>query len=274
MSIRRHQLPIVVALAAYALLVILPIWIVLVSSFKTNSEIYANPLSLPLRFRYDTYLTALFRVKMLASIMRTILVGAVATVWSLVLGFLASYAFARIRNRLTLPLKTLFIAGYLVPTISLLVPVYSMMAKAGLINNPLSLIMVYAARNIPTAIIVLSPFIGKIHRSMEESASIDGASLPQVLYHLILPLSRSGIVTTAVLSFITCWNEYFFPLVLTTNTESAVVQTSLQFLRGERNVDYGVVSAGVVILLLSVALIYTLAQRQLVAGLSGAAVKS
>lgn len=274
MSIRRREFPIVLSLAFYALLVIIPIWIVLVSSFKTNSEIYANPLALPLRFRYDTYLTALFRVKMLSSIMRTILVGAAATVWSLVLGFLASYGFARIQNRLTLPLKTLFIAGYLVPTISLLVPIYSMMAKAGLINSPMSLIMVYAARNIPTAIIVLTPFIGKIHRSMEESASIDGASLPQVLYHLILPLTRSGIVTASVLSFITCWNEYFFPLVLTTNMDSAVVQTSLQFLRGERNVDYGVVSAGVVILLASVALIYSLAQRQLVAGLSGAAVKS
>ena len=274
MTIRRRQLPMVLILALYALMVVIPIWIVLVSSFKTNSEIYSDPLALPLRFRYDTYLTALFRVRMLASILRTILVGAVATVWSLFLGFLASYGFAKIQNLLTLPLKTLFVAGYLVPTISLLVPIYSMMARAGLINSPMSLIMVYAARNIPTAIIVLTPFIGKIHRSMEESASIDGASLPQVLYHLILPLTRSGIVTASVLSFIPCWNEYFFPLVLTTNIDSAVVQTSLQFLRGERNVDYGVVSAGVVILLAGVALIYTLAQRQLVAGLSGAAVKS
>lgn len=271
-SDRQHIGPNLI-LFLYCMIVIIPIWIVFVSSFKTNAQIYASPLSFPLSLRFDTYVTALFRVNMFYSIIRTILIGVIATAFALSLGFLASYAFSRIPRKETLFLKTLFISGYLVPPISLLVPIYTMMARAGLLNHPLSLILVFTARNIPTAIIVLSPFIGKIHKSMEESASIDGANLFQILWHIVLPLSRSGIISASVLSFISCWNEFFFPMVLTTSIESAVVQTSLTFLRGEQNVDYGIVSAGVMILLLTVGILYTFVQRQLVEGLSGSSVK-
>jgi multiple sugar transport system permease protein len=256
----------------YALVVLIPLYYIFVSSFKETSGIYTAPLSLPDAFTFTKYAKAIQIGGLWRAIGYSVYITVAAEIVTLLLAFPAAYAIARIPVRLAGPAELLFGAGLLIPVFAMLVPVFLTMASLKLLYNPLSLIIFYPASRLSLAVILLASYLREIPREMEESAVIDGSSLFQIVVRIILPLARSGIATVIIVNFFSLWNEFLFALILL-NTSTRTVQVAISTLRGEFLSDFGMIAAAVVISVVPIYLVFLFFQERIVEGLTSGAVK-
>jgi multiple sugar transport system permease protein len=256
----------------YALVVLLPLYYLVISSFKETSGIYNAPLSLPDLFTADKYLKAIQIGGLWRAMGFSILITVGAELLTLLLAFPAAYAIARIPIRLAGWTELIFGAGLLIPVFAMLVPIFLIMASLNLLYNPLSLIIFYPASRMSVSVILLASYLREIPREMEESAVIDGASRLQIIVYIFLPLAAAGIATVVIVNFLSSWNEFLFALILL-NSDTRTVQVALSTLRGEYMSDFGMIAAAVVISVVPVYLVFVFFQERIVEGLTGGAVK-
>jgi len=257
----------------YAALIIIPLYFVIVSAFKNNTQIISTPLALPAALSFQKFFQAQENVNVLRAGLITIGITIGAEFLTLVLAFPAAYAVARIPTRLGTLVETIFSIGFLIPGLAILMPIYMMTAKAGLLYHPIALVILYPAFSLPLTMIILTGFLRKLPRELEESAVMDGGNLLQIIFYIFFPLSMPGIITILVLNFINIWNEYLFALILM-DSNNRTIQLALALLRAnQRAVDYGLIAAGVLISMLPVFIIFIFFQDKIMSGMLAGAVK-
>jgi multiple sugar transport system permease protein len=257
----------------YALLIIIPLYFVVVSAFKNNSQVILTPLSLPTALDFKKFIQAQNSVNLLRATMVSTGITLGAELLTLLLAFPAAYAVARIHTRLSTVIEAIFSLGFLIPGLAVLMPVYLMTARAGLLYNPIALIILYPAFNLPLSLILLAGFMRKLPRELEESAVMDGANVLQIMFYIFAPISTPGIITVLVLNFINIWNEYLFALILM-DSENRTVQLATALLRAsQRTVDYGLIAAGVVVSLVPVLVVFIFFQEKIMSGMLSGAIK-
>jgi multiple sugar transport system permease protein len=257
---------------AYALVILVPVYFVIVSSFKDTNAIYRAPLGLPDSFNLVKYVSAVGKADLLRAMGYSFGITAATEVLTLLLAFPAAYAIARIPTRLGPVSEIIFSIGFLVPAFAMLVPVYITMSALGLLYNPLALIIFYPATMLSLSIILLASYMRDVPSELEESAELDGATRLQMMVYLFFPLARSGIATLLVLNFLHVWNEFLFALVLL-SSKNRTVQVAATSLKAERVADFGLIAAGVVIISLPAFLVFALFQERIVVGLTAGATK-
>jgi multiple sugar transport system permease protein len=257
----------------YALLIIIPLYFVVVSAFKNNTQIITTPLALPAALNFNKFIQAQSNVNLLRA---TIISAGVTTgteLVTLVLAFPAAYAVARIPTRLSAVTEAIFSLGFLIPGLAILMPIYLITAKAGLLYHPIALVILYPAFNLPLSMILLAGFMRKLPRELEESAVIDGGNVLQIIFYIFAPISMPGILTVLVLNFINIWNEYLFALILM-DSDNRTIQLALALLRAnQRSVDYGLIAAGVVISMIPVYITFIFFQDKIMSGMLAGAIK-
>jgi multiple sugar transport system permease protein len=257
----------------YALLIVIPLYFVVISAFKNNAEIIRSPLAIPLSFDFQKFVQAQTNVNLLRAMAVSTGVTIGAELLTLLLAFPAAYAVARIQTRLSALVEAIFSLGFLIPGLAILMPIYLMAAKAGLLYNPVALVILYPAFNLPISMILLTGFMRKLPREMEESAVMDGGNVLQIMFHIFLPLSMPGILTVLVLNFINIWNEYLFALILM-DSDNRTIQLATALLRAsQRSVDYGLIAAGVVISMAPVYIAFVFFQDKIMNGMLAGAIK-
>jgi multiple sugar transport system permease protein len=257
----------------YALIIIIPLYFVLVSAFKNNTQIVSTPLALPTIFSFQKFVQATINVNLLHAALISTFITVGAEVLTLVLAFPAAYAVARIRTRLSPLVEAIFSLGFLIPGLAILMPIYIMTAKSGLLYNPLALVILYPAFNLPLSMILLSSFMRKLPHELEESAVMDGGNVLQIIIYIFFPLCSPGILTVVVLNFIGIWNEYLFALILM-DSDNRTVQLALALLKAnQRTVDFGLIAAGVVISMIPVYIVFIFFQDKIMSGMLAGAIK-
>jgi multiple sugar transport system permease protein len=247
---------------AYAAALLLPLYFVVVSSFKTNETIFLEPLSPPTTLSFAKYGEAQSAVDLGGALLNSVIVTLAAEIVTLLLALPAAYGIARHRGRLGKVIETIFGVGFLIPTFAVLVPTFLLAAFSDLLYSRIFLILFYPATVLPLSVILLAQFMRTVPRELEESAMIDGATRMQILRHVFIPLVIPGIASVAILNFLAFWNEYIFALILT-NDASRTVQVAVPALRDSRLIDYALLSAGIVIALVPVYIVYTVLQRRM-----------
>ena len=257
----------------YALLIVIPLYFVIISAFKNNAQIISTPLALPSSFSFQRFIQAQANVNLLRALAISTIVTIGAEVVTLILAFPAAYAVARIQTRLAAVVEAVFSLGFLIPGLAILMPIYLMTAKAGLLYNPIALIILYPAFNLPLTMILLTSFMRKLPRELEESAVMDGGNVLQIILYIFLPICTPGIITVVVLNFINMWNEYLFALILM-DSNNRTIQLATALLRSsQRSIDYGLIAAGVVISLITVYAAFILFQEKIMSGMLTGAIK-
>ena len=258
----------------YSLILLIPIYYMVVSSFKSNVEIYNSPLGLPQNFTFEKYVGVQERVDILRTVLVSFQITIGAEFINFIFGYMAAYAISRIPSKLGKIAETIFTTGFLIPAFAILVPIYLLAIKVGLFNNPLSLMFFLSASRLPVTIIILSTHLRNIPRDIEESATIDGANRFQIMWEIMFPLINSGTITVLVINFISFWNEYLFGwILLSGNPEARTLQMAIPLLRTPQNVDFGMLSAAVVISLIPTLIIFMFFQDRIVTGMTAGAVK-
>ncbi|HEV7899995.1 MAG TPA: carbohydrate ABC transporter permease [Planosporangium sp.] len=276
---RAYRVFIHVAALVAAAVILAPFGWLVYSSLVGQSDLLARPLrwwpSQVTLGRYreifsaDRGAAALFRDAMLNSFL--VAVGTV--VISLVVGILGGYALARLRFPLRRTTLVAFLVTYMLPPISLIIPLYLLMARFGLLDTKTGLIVVYCSLATPFTLWTMSNFFGTLPVELEEAARVDGCSRLGALVRVILPLSRPGIVATGLFAFLLCWDEFLYALIFTSTSNAKTIPVAIAEFTGRNAVDFGLIAAGGVLAALPPVLIAMVFQRYLLDGLSSGAVK-
>lgn len=272
MATARRVLPVLVV----ALLVIasaFPLYWALVSSLTPESGLFEAPSLVPRQLVLDHY-AALFRERdFWTPIANSLVVAGTTTAFCVVVGSLCAYALAR----LEFPGKTLLLAFILAvsmfPQITIVSPLYLVLRELGLIDTRPGLVLPYLTFAMPITVWLLVGFFRQLPRELEEAAMIDGASRLRTFAEIVVPLALPGVATTAILTFVYCWNEFLFALSFTVSPEQHTVPVAIALFRGQYQVPWGQILAATVVATAPVGALVLLFQRRIVRGLTAGAVK-
>lgn len=255
----------------FALSSLSPFLWILLSSLKTNSEIYGKPFGLPSVLVFENYVTAWNNANIGMNLFNSLFVSFSAVAIVILFGSMAAYILARVKSSVFL--YTYFTLGIMVPVHTILIPTFMLMKDFGLNNTRQGLIILYAVSNLSLAIFILVGFMKSIPIEIEEAAIMDGCSMTQVFFKIIFPLSRPGLATIGILTFLNCWNEYLFAYVLISNEKLKTVTQGIYALQGAYNTNYGPLCAGLTLAIIPVMIIYVIFSEQVIAGMTAGAVK-
>jgi ABC-type glycerol-3-phosphate transport system permease component len=263
-----------VAMAAVSTFALFPVYWVVITSLKPRSEIYTRTPDLwPSNPQWDQYPRVLGEGHVGRALLNSLIVASGTMVICLIVGAMAAYALARYRFRMRSLLLMLILMTQMFPLVVLVIPLFVIMRKAGLLDTYWSLIITYLAFSVPLAIWVMRGFIVGIPEELEHAARIDGATRVGAMWRVVLPLAAPGLATTAVLSFLEGWKEFLLALTFLNEDSRKTVPLVLQSFVGRGDVDWGAVMATSVLYTLPVALVFVLARKHLMTARTAGAVK-
>jgi multiple sugar transport system permease protein len=268
-----RALPAAVLTGLVLVAALLPLgWIVL-TSFTPEAEIIDGPAYAPRQLTLDNYSTVWRRGDFPDLMLNSVIVSGLTVAISLAVAPLAAYALSRRRFRGRTALLLLFLSIRMFPFLLLLIPAYIILRDLGLLDNRLGLALAYTTFALPAAIWFMKTFFDAVPGEIEDAARIDGCSRVGVFLRVVIPLSRPGLMATAVFLAIGAWSEYLFALMLTTSRGSRTWPVGVSLLVGEFQLPYGQLAATGVITVIPILIAYAFVGRNMVRGLMGGAMK-
>jgi multiple sugar transport system permease protein len=265
----------VIAAIAAVIFALTPLAWMVVTSIKSNREITQDATILPSAVTLGNYVS-LFQGREFGSYLtNSVIVTAASVAIALILGTQAAYALARFRlwARLDRYVGFSLLMVRLLPPIAIVIPIFILAQRLGLLNTLLSLIVVYATFNVTIVVWMMESFFREIPIDLEEAAMVDGDTRFTAFRRIVLPLAAPGLVATGIFAAITTYNEFLFALVLTSTPTAETMPIGAATLIGRINVDWGAMSAAGVIGALPIIVFSVFVQRHLVRGLTMGAVK-
>ncbi|NDL56829.1 carbohydrate ABC transporter permease [Phytoactinopolyspora mesophila] len=264
-----------VFLISWAAVVGIPLVWALMTSFKTDAEIFSSPWALPAALNLDNYVRAWTTAQIGSYFINTLIVVGGALVLTMLLGSMTAYVLARFDfpgNRL---LFYLFIAGMMFPVFLALVPLFFVVRDLGMLNTHHGLILVYTAYALPFTVFFLTSFFRTLPTAIAEAALIDGASQFGVFFRVMLPMARPGIISIGIFNFLGLWNQYLLPLVLVSDQDKYVLTQGLAALSVSQGyaADYSALFAGLMIAMFPLLAVYLIFQNRIHVGMTVGALK-
>ncbi|WP_187977010.1 carbohydrate ABC transporter permease [Mycetocola sp. JXN-3] len=260
------------AIWLYVLLLLVPIYYLVISAFKTNTAILNEPFNPFAGLVLDNFGKAWEQATLGPALLNQAYLTVGASVLTLLLAIPASYALARSKGKLGSIVERIFQVGFLVPAFAALVPTVMLAISMNLFHTREFLILFLPAGAMPLSVILLTQAMRTVPAELEESAVLDGASQMRVLWAVFLPVTMPTTITVIILNFLGFWNEYFFSLVIIgPDPALRTAQVALPTLSMTNAAQYGVLAAGIVITLIPVYIVYAIfAEKMEGAVLAGA----
>jgi len=254
-------------------LYLLPLVWVFTVSFKTNAEIFTNPFGLPEGIFLENYQIAWSAGKLGIATANSFFVCVVTLVLSMIIGSMVSFAIGRMKWKLSGLTMVYFMTGMMIPVHCVLIPLFTRFAKVGLSNNLWGLILPYLTFALPTTIYIMTGFFKGMPNELIESATIDGCSIYQIFYKIALPLCKTGLFVTGLMTFVANWNELLLAMVFISDDTKKTLPVSLSKFVGPYNTNYSQMFAAIIIAIIPTIVVYCAFSNQIVDGLTAGAVK-
>lgn len=246
---------------------------VICCAFKPGSEVIAVPPKFfPKVFSVENFSGLLERMDALKFLFNSLTVALISTVIALILGSLAAYAIQRSGAKLSVLLVVLVLCLKMIPTSSIVVPIYELICNLGLYDTKIALIIVYAAINMPFVMWTMLSFYEGIPTTLDEAAYMDGANSLQTFWRVILPICKPGLATAFIFTLFLAWNDFLVALLLTSTNAKTFTVGLAGFLLAY-NLDLGPMCAGAFLFSFPVMIISLAAQKYIVQGMTAGAVK-
>lgn len=268
-----------VAVAALLLWSVLPVYWALNTSLQTEADARSRPAHyLPTNATLDNFRTLLTGSgevpdQIRRSTLNIFVESGLATVVTVVLATLAAYAFARMHFRGRTVVFYVVLATMALPAYTTLIPLYQIMSTLGLVNTYTGIVLVYVSGFLPLATWVLYNYFTSMPSSIEEAGLLDGANRMQLLWHLLLPLARPGLIATSMITFLFAWSQFLFPLVLSSDLSTQPLTVVIAALQGRHVVPYTLLQAAGVFAIVVPAVIALVFNRYIVSGLLAGSTK-
>ena len=271
-----------VVLIAVAISIIVPVVWVFMASIKENSEFYQNPWALPAGFYWQNFVDAWQKASMGSYMLNSVIVTALALAILIIVALPAAYCLSRFRFKSHNFLNISFMAGLFINVNYIVVPIFLMLrdgdtwlrsifGEGFLLNNIFVLAVVYAATALPFTIYLLSGYFATLPHAYEEAAYIDGAGYSTTMVRIIFPMAQPSIVTIILFNFLSFWNEYIISLTLlsSANGPRTLPVGLLNLMQAQQSAaEYGIMYAGLVMVMLPTLILYICVQKKLIQGMT------
>ena len=254
-------------------LMLYPVMIMVFSAFRSTREIYSSSFGLPDFTNLANFQRILADTEFLQYLANSLIVTGGAVIGFLTFGTMAAYALARYHFRAGPMILLVFLAGLMVPLKLAVIPLFVQLKAFGLIDTRLGLIGLYTAMGLPSTVFIMTGFLRTLPGDLEDSARIDGASEPRIMWSIMLPLTRPALVIAAIYNAVPTWNDFFFPLVFIHTDARKTLPQGLTTFMGEFATDWGALFAGLTLSALPITLVYILLSRQFISGMTSGALK-
>jgi raffinose/stachyose/melibiose transport system permease protein len=262
-----------VILGLWSVIVLFPLWVMVINSFKDRLSIYQNPFGLPRRWNFINYGSVLGDGDFLVYFKNSFIVVILSLAVLLISGSLAAYALANWRGKVSRMLYFFFIAGMMLPIKIASIRILELIRFLGLLNTLWSLVPVYTAMGVPIAVFILTEFIRQIPGELTEAGIIDGAGRFDIFARIIAPLLRPALATTAIYNMVPFWNDLWFPLIFITDDRAKTLLLGVTRLFGQYQTDWSRVLAVLTLSAIPVIVLYLMMSKQFIKGLTAGAVK-
>ena len=265
----------VLILIFFFLLVVLPIYWIVVTSFKSSGEILDlnNITYFPKAFTWKNYTDLFEQFNYGVLLKNSLLVSVASALVVTVFSMLGGYSLARYKFKGKQTVILFFLVTQMIPGILVIIPLYIIFSKRGLINTHIGLFIFYVTANLPFCVITMRSFFERIPVTLEEAARVDGCTKMQSLFKIVFPIMFPGIVSVFVFGFIGAWNELIAGSIFISTPEMWTIPVGLKTLIGKYNVEWGLLMAGGVMALLPTAVMFAAMQKFIVEGMTAGAVK-
>ena len=260
-------------LATWSIIVIVPLYVLVIGSFKDKFGMYKSAFGLPEKWHFENYTDAFKKGSFLTYFANSLIVVVISLLLVLIIGVMVSYALANWRSKLSGIVYFFFTAGMMIPIKIASVQLIVIMKKIGLHNTIWSLIPIYVAMGIPISVFILTEFIRQIPRSLIEAALIDGSSRFNILIRIIIPLIRPALATVAIYNLVPFWNDLWFPLIMITDDKSKTLLLGVTRLIGQYTTDWSKILAVLTLSSLPVLILYLFMSQQFIKGMTSGAIK-
>lgn len=267
------KLAIIGVMVLALLFVLFPVYWMVITSLKLPREIFRVPSLWPQVFTIENYRILIEDRDFLVPIRNSFIVASTVTLISLVVASLAAYSMVRFRYRFRGFIGRLILFAYLTPTSLLFIPLSILIARLQLGNTLHGLIFVYLTFSLPVSTWMLQAYFAAVPRELEEQGMIDGLSRLGALFRIVLPLSAPGLAAVAIFTFTGAWNELLLALVLITSESRRTAPLALNYLITSDVLPWGPLMAGAVLSSVPLMILYFLAQRFIVQGITAGSVK-
>lgn len=247
-----------------------PLLLVVIDGFRTSAQLNSAPTGLPDPWVWSNYSTILGSSVYWQLLTNSLVIALVATALAVGLGSMAAFALSRYRFRGREGLYGFFVTGLLFPANVAALPLYLLLRDIGLLENPLGVSLPEAAFSITPTILILRPLMRAIPGELEDAAALDGSSRLGFFWRVVLPLSGPGLATVSVLAFVTSWNGYLLPLLVFSDPQHFTLPLGVASFQTQYSQDPAAIMAFTALSMVPALVFLVVAQRQLVAGFTGA----
>ena len=256
-----------------AILYLAPMLWVFNVSFKTNAEIFTAPFALPKAPTMENFTFAWTAGRLGIATLNSFIVCVITLILSMVVGSMAAFGIARMRWRGSKLALTYFLTGMMIPVHCVLIPLFTRFAKVHLTNSLSGLVLPYLTFALPITIFIMVGFFEGMPNELIESACIDGATIFQIFFRVALPLGKTGLFVTGLMTFVGNWNELLLAMVFISDDFKKTLPVSLSKFVGPYNTNYSQMFAAIIIAIVPTIIVYCMFSNQIVDGLTAGAVK-
>lgn len=260
-------------LGIYALLILVPVLVVILGSFKSTQELFADPFGLPESFSPTNYSTIIGDAGLGQAFVNSAIVTGLSVPLTLIVASLTAYAVARIPGWPGGLLYVLFVIGMSVPAQANMIPQYVLFDVLGLTNSLVGLVLINIVITLPIAVFILAGFMKTLPRELYEASAIDGSGPWRTFTRIVLPLSTPSLAATAIFLFVIHWNDLLYPLLFIQEPAKKTLPVALLGFQGEFLTDYPLLFTGVVVASAPIVVAYVFLQRYFVAGMTAGSIK-
>lgn len=268
-----------ILLVVIAVLFLSPIYIMIVNSFKTRSELYENALALPSSFSFEYYAQAMEKMNFLTALGNSLFVTLVSLVFIVVLASMTAWMLVRTNNKLSQIIFMVLVSTMLIPFQTLMMPLMQVMGWIGtnlhipMLNTHGGLIFMNIGFHASMAVFLYHGFIKSVPIALEEAATLDGCSKFGVFWRIVFPMLKTITITVAILDVIMMWNDYLLPSLTLSDKGLRTIPLSTFYFFGEFTIVWNLAMAGLTLSIIPVVIFYFTAQKHIIKGVAEGAVK-
>ncbi len=260
-------------LGIWSIVVLAPLYLMVVNSFKDANAIFMSPFKLPQKLTFEGFKMIVGEGNFLVYLFNSVLISTLSILGIMLLASLASYALVYWTAPLARILSMFFLLGLMIPIRIASINLIIILKNIGLLDNLFGLLPIYLAMGLPMAIMILTEYFRTIPRDIIEAAHIDGAGSFKIFWLIMVPLARPALATVAIFNLVNIWNDLWFPLITIRRESQRTLMLGVTRLFGQFQTDWTSVLATLTMATVPILLIYLLLSKQFIKGLTAGAVK-
>lgn len=262
-----------VIITAVLLLFLSPFYLVLLTSLKSNKEIITNSLALPIKISFEAYKKAFEKMNYLKSFGNSIYITTLSVTLILLFSSMCAYIFARKHWKINNIIFMIMVASMIIPFQAIMIPLVRNFAALNIMNNLNTIILFYCGASTPMAVFMFHGFIKNIPLELEEAASIDGCTQYGVFFKIVVPLLKPIGSTILILNALGLWNDFLFPFIVIKSKNLRTLPLTTYIFAGQYATDYALTTAGLVLTIVPIIILYLFMQKHIIEGVSQGAIK-